>query len=205
MGSVEPVDDRLVSQAEHPTAHHLARRPRPGAGGTGSPPVPRRPATDVERKALASSLRLRILRLTLDEALTNQEIALRLERDPATVLHHVRVLVDAGFLVAEEQRRGPRGSRERPYRATRLSWELDGGTDPEGAQASVEAFLDELRAASWRTGGLARLGLRLTEEEREELGDRLQAVLDEFAERTPREGARPWSVFLAVHPDTGRS
>jgi DNA-binding transcriptional ArsR family regulator len=204
MGSVEPVDDRLVSQAEHPTAHHLARRPRPGVGGPGVP-VRRRPATDTERKALASSLRLRILRLTLDEALTNQELAVRLERDPATVLHHVRVLVDAGFLVAEEQRRGPRGSRERPYRATRLSWELDGGADPEGAEAMAEAFLAELRAASWRTGGLARLGLRLTDGERAELEGRLQEVLDEFAARTPGEGAQPWSVFLAVHPDAGRS
>ena len=204
MGSVEPVDDRLVSQAEHPTAHHLARRPRPGTDVSGAP-VPRRPATDAERKALASSLRLRILRLTLDEALTNQELALRLGRDPASVLHHVRVLVDTGFLVAEEQRRGPRGSRERPYRATRLSWAVDTGTDPEGTEAMAEAFLDELRAASWRTGGLVRLGLRLTDEEREELDERLLAVLDEFAARSPREGAQPWSVFLAVHPDVGRS
>ena len=54
----------------------------------------RRPATDAEARALASGLRLRILRLTLDEALTNKEIAERVGRNPASVLHHVRTLVD---------------------------------------------------------------------------------------------------------------
>ena len=54
----------------------------------------RRPATVDEAKALANSLRLRILRLTLDQALTNKQLAERLDRDPGTVLHHVRRLVE---------------------------------------------------------------------------------------------------------------
>jgi Trp operon repressor len=174
------------------------------AGGPARPA--KRPATDVERRALASSLRLRILRMTLDEALTNKEIAQRLCRDPATVLHHVRTLVDTGFLLAEPVRPGPRGSRERPYRATRLSWELDTGHEDAaaGAEAMAEAFLEELRAAGWQTAGLTRLGLRLTDAERDDLRERLAAVLEEFAARPPSEGGRPWSVFLAVHPDASR-
>ena len=63
-------------------------------------PFERRAATDAEARALASGLRLRILRLTLDEALTNKEIADALDRNPASVLHHVRTLVDNGFLRA---------------------------------------------------------------------------------------------------------
>jgi len=52
---------------------------------------------------------MRILRLCLDDALTNKEIAQRLQRDPASVLHHVRTLVDTGFLEALPARRGRAG------------------------------------------------------------------------------------------------
>ena len=58
----------------------------------------RRPATRAEARALAHPLRLRILRLCLDEALTNREIAERVREQPATVLYHVRTLVRNGFL-----------------------------------------------------------------------------------------------------------
>src|SRR5439155_18198906 len=61
----------------------------------------RRPATEAEARALASGIRLRILRLCLDRPLTNKEIAERLDANPATVLHHVRKLVDTGFLAAQ--------------------------------------------------------------------------------------------------------
>ena len=61
----------------------------------------RRPASEDEARALASTLRMRILRLCLDVSLTNKEIAARLDRDPASVLHHVRTLVRTGFLAAE--------------------------------------------------------------------------------------------------------
>src|SRR5438270_12273065 len=113
----------------------------------------RRTATDAERKALASGLRLRILQLCLDEPRTNREIAERLGRNPATTLHHVRTLVDTGFLAAEPVRRGARGSREIPYRATGLSWALDFGGEAAGPSAvMLDTFLEEARAV-----GLERL------------------------------------------------
>jgi DNA-binding transcriptional ArsR family regulator len=70
----------------------------------------RRPATPEEAKALANPVRLRILRLCLDEALTNKQLAERLGRDPGTVLHHVRSLVATGFLVPDEVRQGEKGA-----------------------------------------------------------------------------------------------
>ncbi|MFC7573283.1 ArsR/SmtB family transcription factor [Klenkia terrae] len=107
----------------------------------------RRPATDAEAKALASGVRLRILRLCLDRPLTNREIAIRLERNPASVLHHVRTLVDTGFLVAEPARRGARGAREVPYRATGRSWQLDLSDQPAPARDPIlAAFLGEVAA-----------------------------------------------------------
>ncbi len=99
----------------------------------------RRPATEAEARALASVTRLRILRLCLSDALTNKEIAARLGRNPATVLHHVRTLVDTGFLVADPARRGTRGSREVPYRATGKSWLMDVDDRPPPSRDPVLA------------------------------------------------------------------
>jgi DNA-binding CsgD family transcriptional regulator len=164
----------------------------------------RRPATDAERRALASGLRLRILRLTLDEALTNREIAERLSRNPATTLHHVRTLVDTGFLAAEPVRRGARGSREIQYRATRLSWALDMGDAVEQSAVMLDTFLEEVRVAGVQRLRASRLGLRLTPEEFEEFEQRLLDLLDEYAARRQGEGGQPWSVFVGLHPDPGR-
>jgi len=167
----------------------------------------RRPATDAEARALASSLRLQILRMTLDEPLTNQELAVRLGRNPASVLHHVRTLVDAGFLVALAPRRGVRGSREIPYRATGTSWYLD-DSDPQAgaatARALVEAFVTESGTSRLAGAKVFRLGLRLTDAEVDELEHRLHAVLQDYAVRTPSPEGRPWSLFLALHHDPNR-
>src|SRR5918999_4320330 len=98
------------------------------------PAMERRPATEAEAKALASAFRLRILRVCLDEPLTNKEIAARLRAHPATTLHHVRKLVATGFLAPQPERRGSRGAREIPYLATRKSWTLDVGDKPTDDQ-----------------------------------------------------------------------
>lgn len=164
----------------------------------------RRPATEAEAQALASSLRLRILRLCLDDELTNKEIAERLGRNPASVLHHVRRLVDTGFLTALPVRRGTRGSREVPYRATGKSWEISGSDSPDMQHSStvmLEAFLVELAEAGGEIGDASRLGLRLNAEHRAEFTDRIGAVLDEFAARPPDPDGERWSVFFALHPD----
>lgn len=162
----------------------------------------RRPATEAEAKALASVTRVRILRLTLHRALTNREIAEALGRNPGSVLHHVRTLVDQGFLQALEPRRGTRGAREVPYRATGKSWLLE---VPHGGPVLLDTFLQELTAVPADQVEMARLGLRLSPEEVTELRDRMTALLEEFRLRQPgpraeREG-EDWSVFVAIHPD----
>lgn len=175
-----------------------------GAAGRAEPlpgPHSRRPATDAEARALASGLRLQILRMTLDEALTNKEIAERLDRPPASVLHHVRTLVDTGFLAAQEVRRGTRGAREVPYRSTRKSWYLE---DPPVSGAMLESFLADVARVPVQDLQLSRLGLRLPPEEMDEFRRRLFELLAEYAERRGDPGADPWSVFVAVHPDPTR-
>lgn len=160
----------------------------------------RRRATDAERKALASVVRLRILRLCLYEPLTNKQIAQRLDRNPASVLHHVRTLVSQGFLVAETTRPGPRGSREVPYRATGKSWNLDTGPDL-GGNTLLRTFFDEVAEVPAEQVQSSRLGLQLSDEKFDELQSRLGDVLREFAALPHEPTGRRISVFLALHPE----
>ena len=161
----------------------------------------RRLATDAEAKALASSLRLRILRICLERGHTNKEIAEILGRDPASVLHHIRTLVRTGFLVPQEQRRGTRGAREIPYLATKKSWQL---SVPTMQRSMLEAFLEEVALVPGGEVDTARLGLRLSEVDMAEFNDKLQRLLDDFASRPEDPSATAWSVFLAVHRDPNR-
>ena len=170
--------------------------------GTPLGPWTRREADDAEAKALASGLRLQILRLTLREALTNKEIAERLNRNPATILHHVRTLLATGFLVADSERRGTRGAREVPYRATGKSWYM---STPVGSGALVDAFVAEASQVPAEQIEAWRLGLRLNAQHREELERRLGAVLEEFAGRDPDPDGDDVSLFVAVHPEPARA
>jgi len=158
--------------------------------------IERRPATAAEARALSHPLRLRILRLCLDEALTNRALADRLGQDPATVLHHVRTLVRTGFLAPDAVRRGRRGAREIPYRSTGKSWTLDvGGADDTAA--GMVAIHDAVRAEILETGpagllGQTRLAVTLDPGRLEELERRLAALIEDL------DG---WDRGIRVHPD----
>lgn len=149
-------------------------------------------------RALSSPTRMRILRICLHRERTNKEIADVLGVSPAACLHHVRTLERAGFLVAQEPRRGKRGAREIPYRATGASWDT-----PVADQGDllVQTFLEELSQVPLDQVASARLGLRLNDESKAELDRRLQEVLVDFKERQPDPDGRSWSLFIAYHPD----
>jgi predicted ArsR family transcriptional regulator len=160
----------------------------------------RRLATMEEARAMANPLRLRILRLCLDEARTNKELADRLGRDPGTILHHVRVLLETGFLKPEAERRGSRGSTERPYRATGKSWRLEVGDEgPSGSLAVVDAFREELgELAPDDVQTLARLGVRLTPAAAETFVGRLSEIIQELAAADDPAG-EPYGILIGVH------
>lgn len=189
-------------------AHATAEVPAAGAhtvqAGTLPPEPPDLTADrDADARALASTLRLRILRLCLDEPRTNREIAEALGRNPATVLHHVRTLVDRGFLVAEPPRRGTRGAREVPYRATGRTWQLR-DDQPGMGRTLLDAFLEEIALVDPDTVNMTRLGLRLDADGYAELVSRLGALADEFAARPATPGGTAYSMFVAVHEDVTR-
>lgn len=160
-------------------------------------------ATPAEFKALAHPLRLRILRMCLHDGLTNKQIADRLDLDPSSALHHVRTLTRTGFLAAEPVRTGKRGALEKPYRATTKSWTLN-FPRPDDRLAAVIASHDAARDEVLAAGpeGLvtnARLGLRLSDEEIEELRLRLVALVQEFADRQPTPGGSRVGLVTMLH------
>lgn len=158
-----------------------------------------RPATAEEARALANPLRLRILRLCLGSSMTNEELAARLDRDAGTVLHHVRLLVRTGFLEPDEERRGARGSIERPYRSTGKSWTLDVGDDEPGMLAMVDAFRAELAETPGEgIHTLNRLAPRLTPEVRDAFLDRIQELVIEMYEADDPAG-EPYGVLVGLH------
>lgn len=171
---------------------------------TATSPPERRVATEAEARALASVVRLQILRMTLDSPMTNKEIAGRLGRHPASVLHHVRTLVETGFLAALPPRKGVRGAREIPYQATRKSWYVTHPDPHVGSRALIDAFVAESAAPAAQLARLARLGLRLTDEELDELGARIDDLVEDYGRRPASPGGRPYSLFVALHADASR-
>jgi DNA-binding transcriptional ArsR family regulator len=149
-------------------------------------------------RALSSPLRLRILRLCLHEARTNKELADELGVNAGSMLHHVRALVGTGLLRAEEPRRGRRGAREVPYRATGLSW----GTYVPGVSAIlVQTFLDEIEGLDPEALDVTRMGLKLTPDNARVFSHELRDLIRRWHDRGPDADGEAISVFAAVHPE----
>jgi DNA-binding transcriptional ArsR family regulator len=169
-------------------------------------PASGRPPTLQESRALAHPLRLRILRLCLDHALTNNELAMSLGERPATVLHHVRTLVATGFLTEEAWRRGPRGSTEKPYRATGKSGRLDhamsGSASLQAVFEAVAAEIDEAGPGSVIEG--VRMPMRLRPDQLAELLGRVRELIEsypgaeEYLAGEDTEGD-PYALLLVLH------
>jgi DNA-binding transcriptional ArsR family regulator len=171
----------------------------------GGAPVPgKQEATAEEFKAMAHPLRLRILRYCLHEPHTNKEIADHFDKDPATTLHHVRLLVRTGFLVAEPVRAGRRGALEKPYRATGKTWDLS-LSRPEDQGVEMLAVLDALRDELLEVGpdGVlagARMGLKLSDERAAQLEARIEDLVAEYADRlTDDEDGRRYGLYVNFH------
>jgi DNA-binding transcriptional ArsR family regulator len=164
--------------------------------------------TPAQIKAAANSLRLRILRLCNDREWTNKELAERLERDPATIHHHVRLLVDAGLLEPTGVRQGPTGAYEKPYRSTGLSWQISFGDtayvpDEQGELIMLQAFREELAEAGYDSmAEMSRFHLHLSDDELQTFITRLTLLLDEYRLADPprqAQGAPSYGGLVALH------
>lgn len=149
-------------------------------------------------RALSSPLRLRILRMCLHHSRTNKEIADLLGINPATCLHHVRTLVATGFLEPQPERRGARGAKEVPYLATRKSWSQH---VEDVSPILIETFVQETAVLPPEDITVWRLGLKLNEQHRDELMDKLRAVVDEYVAMPTDPDGQATSLMIAHHRD----
>ncbi len=172
----------------------------------------RREPTPAQIKAVASALRLRILRLCNDREWTNKELADRLQRDPATILHHLRLLVDAGLLEPVGVRQGASGAYEKPYRSTGLSWQLSFEVPLEdeaevGELAMLTAFRQELAEAGHDSiAELTRFHLHLDEDSLRAFTARFLDLIEEYRveDDARREGGAPGYGGIDRRPPPGR-
>ncbi len=164
--------------------------------------------TPQQLKAVSNSLRLRILRLCNDREWTNKELAGRLERDPATIHHHLKLLVAAGLLEPAGVRQGPSGAYEKPYRSTGLSWELRFERAPEdedsaGELAILSAVRQELAEAGHDSiAELTRFHLHLDGEALGSFVERFKALVEDLLaddDVRARRGAPGYGGVLVVH------
>ncbi len=160
-------------------------------------------ATAADLKALAHPLRMRILRICLYKPLTNKEIADELDLNPATALHHVRVLAKNGFLEAQAVRTGNAGALEKPYKTTSKSIGL-AIPHLDDRLSVVVAGLDAARSELLAGGGdgliyNARLGLRLSEDDMDELTQRIQDLVAEYLKRPPAPDGQDVGFVSFLH------
>lgn len=130
----------------------------------------------------------------------------RLQRDPATILHHLRLLVDAGLLEPVGVRQGASGAYEKPYRSTGLSWQLRFERSPEdeevaGEPAMFAAFRQELaEAGNDSIAELTRFHLHLDADDFESFSQRLRDLINEYlaGDEARRERGAPDHGGLVV-------
>ena len=158
-------------------------------------------------RALAHPTRLALLdHLHTVEHATATECAEFVSDSPSSCSYHLRALAKWGFV--EEAEKGP--GRERPWRATAARIEFPS----DGIEATV--LRDELVARQQqrvrdalrrehslpprfrRAAQTSSATLELTPAELEALGERYEALLDEFRGRGERRGSRPVVVSFAA-------
>jgi DNA-binding transcriptional ArsR family regulator len=153
-------------------------------------------------KALADRLRLTVLDLVLERAMTVTELAAHLRRPKGTVAYHVDVLVDAGLLRVVRSRR-VRAVEERFYGRTARTITFEDLTPGElafFADAVAEADFDRLAAKD--PGAYATLRhARIPAARAHEFAARLDALSHEFI-ALPRDGDVEYGLLISLYPTT---
>lgn len=128
-----------------------------------------------------------------------------------TVYRNLRILVEGGY-VQEVERLPGRGGGEIVYEASGRGWVTPDEVRAWTLEERVEVFqsFTQTLAATYRTyaagGGetIAVAGghlLHLTEAEAEDLRARIRALISDYQQKTPSEGAQRWIVADAYIPD----
>ena len=152
--------------------------------------------TPERMKALADPLRLLIVDLVLERAMTVTELAERVERPRGSVAYHVDVLVDAGLLQVVRTRK-VRAIEERFYGRTARTFVFD---DPSGQLPFVREAIEQFDADR---SGLPKSATirhaRIPPERVEEYIARLHEIALEFSSE-PRGGDDEFAFMFHVFP-----
>jgi DNA-binding transcriptional ArsR family regulator len=158
--------------------------------------------TPQRMKALGEPVRMLVLDLVLERAMTVTELADRIGKAKGTIAHHVDVLVASGLRKVVRTRQ-VRAVTERFYGRTAQTIVLtEGPTDdlPFFAAARAEADWDALHD-DCHGGGFTMRHARIPHERATEFVARLEALALEFS-RLPREGDREYALIVGVFPTT---
>lgn len=156
--------------------------------------------TAERHRALGDPLRLLILDLVLERAMTVTDLSERIGRPKGTIAHHVDVLVDAGLLRVVRTRK-VRAVEERFYgRVARTINFSSDDTFPFLREAMEQVDLERLRTDETGSGMTLRHA-RIPAAKAEEFAQRLMALALEFAD-APRGGDVEYALLAAVFPTT---
>jgi DNA-binding transcriptional ArsR family regulator len=152
--------------------------------------------------ALGDQLRLTVLDLVLERAMTVTELAGRLKRPRGTVAYHVDILVGAGLLQVVRTRR-VRAVDERFYGRTARTIKFHQHTPGELAFFNdVLAEVDFERLEAKEPGAYSTLRhARIPSSRAEEFAARLDALALEFI-ALPRDGDVEFGLFITLYPTT---
>jgi DNA-binding transcriptional ArsR family regulator len=154
--------------------------------------------TSARMKALGDTLRLTILDLVLERAMTVTELAARLRRPKGSVAYHVKVLVEAGLLQVVRTQK-VRAIDERYYGrvARTIVFEHSPGEIPflEEMVSEIELELPDDQA----TGGFTYRHARISRARADEYIERLYQITLEFIDE-PRDGDIEYGMYVGVFP-----
>lgn len=158
--------------------------------------------TPARLKAVGDPLRLLILDLVLERAMSVTELAERVQRPKGTLAHHVDVLLDAGLLQVTRTRK-VRAMEERFYgrtaRTIGFPSSVYDGDLPFLADARALADMDAMAAD--RPSGFTLRSVRIPDERAAEFCDRVMDLALEFS-RQPRGGVREYALLVGFFPTT---
>ena len=154
--------------------------------------------TPARMKALGDPLRMTIVDLVLERAMTVTELAERLRRPKGSVAYHVKVLVEAGLLQVVRTQK-VRAIDERYYgRVGRtIIFEHAQGEIPFLAEMLSEVNLS--LPEDQTTGGFTYRHARIPRARAQEYVDRLFEITLEFIDE-PRDGDVEYGMYLGVFP-----
>lgn len=157
--------------------------------------------TPARLKAASDPLRMLILDLVLEKAMSVTELAGRVQRPRGTVAHHVDVLFRAGLLQVVRTRK-VRAIEERFYgrtaRTIMFPDRISDGDLPFVADARSIADMD---APEGTPGFWTMRSVRIPEALAEEFARRLDEITLEFS-RSPRAGTREFALLVGLFPTT---